>query len=336
MPSIFDSTAKFNGEVFAKAVGNLEMTNKLDIVAYLKRNARPELARMFPEQSGGNKATILIEGNLGGTAQNYDGSTDIVPSNVINYSQTVIAVGRAKAWKEKDFIPSISGRSGLDAQAYQVAMFRDSLVKASALSILSALFDSSNGVLKDKTLAKTSVAVNDLNDAVVQACGDLADRFDVVVMDSYYAGQLANEKLLQYAKYTDENGIERIDQKIAYWGNKLVVVDDSVGTNAKVGTHNVYAFGFESFMYCELGVKNPYEMARDSFTAGGVDALITRQRYILAPYGVSWKGSDSIVSPTEEQLATATNYELVEGADGNDISLKIIPFAHLKLTISEQ
>lgn len=335
MPSIFDSTAKFNGEVFAKAVGNLEMTNKLDIVAYLKRNARPELARMFPEQSGGNVATILIEGNLGGDAQNYDGNTNIVASNVINYSQTVIAIGRAKAWKEKDFIPSISGRSGLDAQAYQVAMFRDSVVKASALSILTALFDGTNGVLKDRTVAKTSLAVTDLNDAVVLACGDKSDRFDVVVMDSYYAGQLANEKLLQYAKYTNEQGIEMVDNKIAFWGNKLVLIDDSVGTNAKVGTHNVYAFGFDSFTYADLEVKNPYEMARDSFTAGGIDSLITRQRYVLAPYGVSWKGSSAIVSPTEVQLATATNYELVEGADGNPIPTKIIPFAHLKLTISE-
>ena len=76
-------------------------------------------------------------------------------------------------------------------------------------------------------------------------------------------------------------------------------------------------------------------MARDSFTAGGIDSLISRQRYILAPYGVSWKGASSIVSPTDEQLGTATNYELVAGADGNAIPLKIIPFAHLKLTISE-
>ena len=336
MASIFDSTAKFNPEVFRKAVENLKDTTKVEVVAYLKRNADQELARMFPEQAGGNVATIVIEGNLGGTAQNYDGSTTIVPNNVINYSQTVIAIGRANAWKEKDFIPSISGRSGLDAQAFQVALARDKNVKASALAILGAMFDGTNGVLKDRTLAKTtSVAVSDLNDAVIKACGDLAQEFDVVVMDSYYAGQLANAKLLEYAKYNDEMGIERVSNEIAYWGGKLVVIDDAVGTNAVVGTHNVYAFGFRSWKYTELGVKYPYEMARDSFTAGGIDSLISRQRFILAPYGVSWKGSSSIVSPTDEQLGTATNYELVSGADGNAIPLKIIPFAHLKLTISE-
>lgn len=336
MASIFDTTAYFNPEVFRKAVENLKDTTKVEVVAYLKRNADQELARMFPEQAGGNVATIVIEGNLGGTAQNYDGSTTIVPNNVINYAQKVIAIGRANAWKEKDFIPSISGRSGLDAQAFQVALARDKNVKSSALAILGALFDGTNGVLKDRTLAKTtSVAVSDLNDAVIKACGDLAQEFDVVVMDSYYAGQLANAKLLEYAKYNDEMGIERVSNEIAYWGGKLVVIDDAVGTNAVVGTHNVYGFGFRSWKYAELGVKYPYEMARDSFTAGGIDSLISRQRFILAPYGVSWKGASSIVSPTDEQLGTATNYELVEGADGNAIPLKIIPFAHLKLTISE-
>ena len=336
MPSVFDSTVKFNGEVFARAVENLKSTTKVEVVPYLKRNYDRELARMFPAQGGGNVATILISGNLGGTAQNYDGSTDIVPNNVINYSQTVIAIGRVNAWKEKDFILSIAGKSELDNQAFEVAVARDVNVKASALSILTALFDGTNGVLKDITIEKTtSVAVSDLNDAVIKACGDLAKEFDVVVMDSYYAGQLANAKLLEYAKYNDEQGIERVSHDIAYWGGKLVVIDDSVGTNASVGTHNVYAFGRRSWKYCDLLVKYPYELARDSFTKGGVDSLISRQRYILAPYGVSWKGSASIVSPTEEQLATATNYELVEGADGNAISTKIIPFAHLKLTISE-
>lgn len=336
MPSIFDSTAKFNPEVWVKALENLKSTDKVEMVAFLKRNNdTARIANMFPEQGGGNVATIAIEGNLGGTAQNYDGSTTIVPNNVINYSQTVIAIGRVNAWKEKDFIPSISGRSGIDAQAFQVALARDKNVKASALSILGAMFDASNGVLKNRVLAKTAVTVTDMNDAIVQACGDLGNEFDVVVMDSYYAGQLANAKLLDYAKYNDEEGIERVSHEIAYWGGKLVVIDDAVGTNSAIGTHYVYAFGFRSFKYAELPVKYPYEMARDSFTAGGVDSLISRMRYVLAPYGVSWAGSSSIVSPTEEQLATATNWALVTGADGNAISTKIIPFACLKCTISE-
>ena len=124
MASIFDSTALFNPEVWVKALENLKLSEKLDLVAYLKRNNDPRLAVMFPEQGGGNVATIAIEGNLGGTAQNYDGSTTIVPTNVINYSQKVIAIGRVNSWKEKDFIPSISGRSGIDAQAFQVALRR--------------------------------------------------------------------------------------------------------------------------------------------------------------------------------------------------------------------
>jgi len=336
MPSIFDSTVKFNGEVFARAIENLKSTTNVKVVPYLRRNVNRSLMEAFPREGGGNKATILISGELGGTAQNYDGSTDIVPNNVKNYSQTVIVIGRVNAWKEKDFVLSIAGKSELDSQAYQVAMARDKNIKASAMSVLSALFDGTNGVLRARTLASTSdIDGTELNKAITQACGDMAEgEFDVVFMDSYVAMALANLKLLQYAKYNDENGLERVSNEIAYWGNKLVIIDDACGTNAKVGTHNIYSFGARSWEYGDGLVKTPYEMARDAFTAGGVDSLISRMRYVLAPHGVSWKGSDAIVSPTEVQLATATNWELVKDAGGTAIDLKLIPFAHAKITLS--
>ena len=336
MPSIFDSTVKFNGEVFANAVDNLKSATNIKVVPYLKRNQNRELMEAFPREGGGNVATILINGELGGTAQNYDGATNIVPNNVKNYSQTVIVVGRANAWKEKDFVVSIRGRSELDSQALQVAIARDKNVKATAMSVLSALFDSSNGCLKARTLASTSaVDGTELNQAITKACGDMAQgEFDVVFMDSYIAMALANLKLLQYAKYTDEEGIERISQEIAYWGTRLVVIDDACGTNAEVGTHNIYAFGQRSWEYGEGLVKNPYEMARDAFTAGGVDALISRQRYVLAPHGIDWVGTPTSASPTEVELATATNWAVIKDAGNNALDLKLIPFAHAKITLS--
>lgn len=336
MPSIFDSTVKFNGEVFARAIGNMRSTRNIDVVPYLKRNVNRSLMASFPAEGGGNRATILIDGNLGGTAQNYDGSTNIVPNNVKNFSQMVIVVGRVNSWKEKDFVVSIAGKSQLDSQAYQVGEAQDENIKTTALSVLGALFDGSNGILKDRTLAlESDIDGTELNQAIVKACGDKAKGlFDVVYMDSYVAMALANLKLLQYAKYTDEQGIERISNDIAYWGNKLVVIDDACGTNARVGTHHIYSFGAISWEYGEGLVKQPYEMARDAFTAGGVDALIARMRYVLAPHGCSWKGDASIVSPTEEQLATATNYELVKDANGDAIALKLIPFAHATVTLS--
>ena len=336
MPSIFDSTVKFNGEVFARAIKNIESMRNNDVVPFLKRNVNANLMASFPAEGGGNVATILISGNLGGTAQNYDGSTDIVPNNVKNYSQTVIVVGRVNAWKEKDFVVSIAGKSELENQQYQVADARDDNIKATALSVLGALFDGTNGILRTKTLTSTSdIDGTELNSAIVKSCGDKAKGlFDVVYMDSYVALALANLKLLQYAKYTDEQGIERISNEIAYWGNKLVIIDDACGGNARVGTHNIYSFGALSWEYGDGLVKTPYEKARDAFTAGGVEALISRMRYVLAPHGVSWKGSSSIVSPTEEQLATATNYELVKDAGGTAINLKLVPFAHAKITLS--
>lgn len=70
-----------------------------------------------------------------------------------------------------------------------------------------------------------------------------------------------------------------------------------------------YVLGEGAIEYTNCGVKVPAEMERDAKKNGGETSLVSRQRKVFSPYGISWK-TPSIISPTFAQLETGANWEL--------------------------
>ena len=67
-----------------------------------------------------------------------------------------------------------------------------------------------------------------------------------------------------------------------------------------------------------------------SITDGGVDKLITRQRKLFAPFGFSYYLGSGVISPTNAQLATGTNWGLVTDTTGfYTIDTKAIPICRI-------
>lgn len=92
-----------------------------------------------------------------------------------------------------------------------------------------------------------------------------------------------------------------------------------------------YVLGRGAFGYDELPVKVPVEMARDAFDDGGIDTLISRERLVLAPYGITFKAAGmSAASPTDAELETSSAWELAKDASNNAISTKVLPFLAIK------
>lgn len=111
-----------------------------------------------------------------------------------------------------------------------------------------------------------------------------------------------------------------------------LVIATSTDTPAVVAENYVtYVLGRGAFEYCNLGAKVPSEVARDAATNGGVDKLYTRQRKLYAPKWISWKGADNIVSPTKEQLANGSNWEIVNDGEISKtyVNHKFIPFVRI-------
>ena len=98
----------FNAEVFGKYVDTVPRVKQDQFLKAGVLVERNDLASMLVDQTGGNYITVPMYGRVGGAAQNYDGATTITADSMDTYSQSMIVVGRSKAWKELDFSTDIT------------------------------------------------------------------------------------------------------------------------------------------------------------------------------------------------------------------------------------
>ena len=168
-----------------------------------------------------------------------------------------------------------------------------------------------------------------LNNAVQKAAGANKNAFSLAIMHSQVATNLENQQLLEFWKETDANGIQR-QLNLASWNGRTVLIDDDlVDLSGSDPVYETYILGRGAIDFCDCGAKVPNETKRDELTYGGVDMLITRQRHLLAPVGFSYTNT-SKVSPMASDLATASNWALVQGTDGSYYPTKAIAMAKIK------
>lgn len=334
----------FNSEVFGRY---LETVPRVKQNAFIKAGilrSRADLKTMLTEQTGGNFISVPMTGLIGGDALNYDGNTDITATTLETFMQSMVVVGRAKAWEEKDFSKDITGHDFMEEIAMQVANYWDDVDQSTILATLKGIFGvTANGFNTKHTLditgnadAAAKVGATTLNSAIQQAVGDNKNMFTLAIMHSEVATNLENLQVLEYLKQTDANGIQR-RTGLATWNGRTVLIDDDVPTEV-VGdggtaytAYTTYILGQNAFDYCDCGAAVPNETHRDPKSAGGKEWLITRQRKIFAPKGFSFvQPTVPIVSPTNEQLATAARWTVIKDSAGTGFfDNKAIPFARI-------
>ena len=248
--ALFDQK-NFNGEVFGAYVDRVDNLNRNALLNSGAVVEHPEYATMLPDQTGGNYITVPIKARIGGTADNYDGNTDITADSRDTYTHGRIVVGRAHGWTEKDFSTDITGEDFMPA-AEEVAEYWDDIDQATLLATLKGVF-SMTGAGNIDFVNKHTYNTSDnpdapvfnettLNNAIQQALGDNKSRFSLAVMHSTVATHLENLKLLAYMKYNDGEGIER-DLTLATLNGRTVLIDDNMPTEAVeekyvIGTKN--------------------------------------------------------------------------------------------------
>ena len=143
-------------------------------------------------------------------------------------------------------------------------------------------------------------------------------------MHSAVANGLAGLQLLDFLKYTDENGVQR-PLRIGTYNGLTVIVDDgcpvTAATQSVAAKYTTYFLGSGAIQFAPAPVKNAAEVTRDALTAGGYDALVTRVRETIHPNGFSFTkpGSGYTASPTAAQLSASANWSIV--ADPKNIAL---------------
>lgn len=295
-------------------------------------------------RNGSNLYTIPFYNVLGGEEDNYDGQTDITETEHSGASQSGVVYGRAHSWADRDFIYDFnSGADPMRSIVAQTSKFWAKKKQARMVKILNAVFgiadDNTDAwdawqlhTLDIKTATTTAGDANKVDaasaaDAMQKANGDNAGIYSMAVMHSKVAANLAKQQLLQYRKYTDPMGIERI-VNIADWNGLTVIVDDGVPATASTKAtgemeYTTYLFGRGALLGASAPVKTPVETGRETKKHGGYDYLINRIRETIHPNGFSWTmDMSTVASPTDANLGTAGNWKLV--ADP-----KLIPMARI-------
>lgn len=240
----FDSKS-FNPQAFKYMVGRVPNLHMNEIKKSRALAGNPDIkATLGGSQGGTGYARIAMRGLLDGDAVNYDGQTDITATSTKTFEQGVVAVGRAKAWTEKDFSYDITG--GVDFMqniAEQVGEYWDGVDQSTIIAILQGIF-SMTGIknlefvnnhtydVTEKVDGKMSATT--LNSATNKACGADKKKFALVFMHSDVSTNLENLNLVAHLKYTDAQGIQR-ELDLYTWNGKLVVVDDDMPTVAQEG-----------------------------------------------------------------------------------------------------
>ncbi len=332
----------FDEEIFLmnwRAAQDPTRTAMIDSGA-VQRNT--EIARMIA--NGSNLYTIPFYNVLGGTDDNYDGTTDMTVTDPTGSSQTGVVYGRMHAWRDKDFIRDFnSGANPMQQISSQVAKYWNKKRQNRLIGIMNGIFGiSGNDAWSLHTtniaFAATSGTAGEANmvgeasaaEAVQKAVGDNAGIFGMAIMHSKVALNLAKQNLLQFRKYTDAAGIERTIN-IADWNGYTVIIDDGVpvATNAKdtaAKDYTTYLFGTGAIQFAEAPVDTPVETDRTVLTNGGYNILATRLRETLHPNGFSYTlpqvSGANVSSPSDAQLAATAQWSCV--ADP-----KLIPIARI-------
>ena len=240
----FDSKS-FNPQAFKYMVGRVPNLHMHEIKKSKALAGNPDIkATLGGGQGGTGYARIAMRGLLDGDAVNYDGQTDITATNTKTFEQGVVAVGRAKAWVEKDFSYDITG--GVDFMqniADQVGEYWDGIDQNTIIAILQGIFSMTGTknleFVKNHTYDVTEkvdgkMSATTLNSAVNKACGANKKKFTLVFMHSDVATNLENLNLVAHLKYTDKDGIQK-ELDLYTWNGKLVVIDDDMPAVAQEG-----------------------------------------------------------------------------------------------------
>lgn len=344
MAEIFNEK-NFNGEIFTKYVQSLESVKKKELLRSKAIVRRQDIAPMFSEQNGGNYATTVIAGRIGGSAQNYDGGTDITSSGIGNYTQSRMVVGRANAWTERDFTADITGKDYMDVIGAQVADYWEDVDQQLILSVLKGIFSMNTGAANTEFVEKHTYDISGtdspmfglttLNTALQKALGDRKSKFSLAIMHSTVATRLENLNLVEHLKYTDPQGVQR-ELDLYSVNGKMILVDDGmpveeVSDSDPYTKYTTYVLGEGAIELTDCGAAVPNEMSRDAAKNGGQTTLYSRQRKIYAPYGISFKKPSGCVSPTDSQLENGANWTLANSNEGSAkfIPHKLIPIARI-------
>ena len=253
---------------------------------------------------------------------NYDGKTANTPTGLEGGKQSFMVIERMKAWTDKELTRELTGANPLQHMGdrtvtYWKQVWQRKLVEAMEMAVgctgmenhVTDLSTSSGSIAEKNKINETSAL-----DVCQKACGDMADRFSLVIMHSVIFTAFKKMQLIDYVKYSDPRGLVP-EITLPTLDGKIVVVDDrgTVDATSHPGfpIYKTFFAGRGSVLGGSKTILEPYNYAFDPEANGGVYKLYTKQSRIIHPNGFSFKFNNVVEeSPTDAEWTTQENWEL--------------------------
>mgnify|MGYP000823742040 FL=1 len=187
----FDSKS-FNPQAFGAYTERIPNLKRNELIKSKALKGNQDIKRTFNSQTGTVYAVLPMHGLIGGTAQNYDGETDLESEGTETFERGVVVIGRMKGWTERDFSEDVTGGvSFMDNVAAQVSDYKADLDQLTLTKILTGIFamtgKEDKAFVDEHTTDITGVTATDkdgnvknvvqadtLNTAIQKAAGDLS------------------------------------------------------------------------------------------------------------------------------------------------------------------
>ena len=139
--SMFDAK-QFNPAVFLKYMETVESERTNRLIKAGVFVGEPEFISALPDGVGGNFMQRNFSGRLPKNETIYDGAHDIAVGTLPTYKQGVVVQGWSRAFGEKDFTVSITGKNFMSNVAGQLVEYLDERHEDSLISVLKGIFGS--------------------------------------------------------------------------------------------------------------------------------------------------------------------------------------------------
>lgn len=297
-----------------------EIFNPYMIQKAVEKNAFLQSGIATPDPSivlghGGRTINIPHWKNLSGTAEVLSDTTGLTVNKVDTFADVAAIHARGVAYGFNGLAALLAGDDPAGVIATKLADNWNTEIQ----KILSATLDGIFGLeaMAGSVLDKSTAVLD--SDTMVDAMFLLGDNFQnitAIAMNSAVLAKLQKLDLLDKNVMPSQTGIP-----IPSYMGKRIIVDDAIAPSTG-NVFPIYFFGAGAFAYNEnvdfATIKHDEDILEDN------TYIASRRSFTLHPRGVAWIGTPAGATPSNTELATATNWRLVDERKNVSISKLLV------------
>lgn len=255
---------------------------------------------------GGRTVNIPFFKELSANDELLDETTALTVNNITADKDVAAIHARSVAFGATDLSKLFSGADPIAAMRVQLGNFWSQKFTDIILNTLTGIFGVA--ALADNVLDNSAnvLSADVMSDAMF-LLGDKSAKITAIAMHSKVLAKLKKLDLISTVQPST------LEPAYNSYMTKRIIVDDTivpVSGSGATAVYPIYLFGAGALAYNENNVLATYEQDRDILAKQ--DVFTSTRVFTMHPRGVKWIGTPAGSTPSNSELATSTNWALVE------------------------